>query len=575
MNSNRKSDKMFQAIGMIGDDTLIELDNFLNSKTDTIITAETQTAPTQRRRVKLMSLQFGGLAAATLALVVGTVVMFRAFAPDDTLQEPDPETPYLSETDDGSRDGNPLNATEVSQNYDTPYATHNLPDNNSNGDVTSPPGNNGTSAPSASGTDTPSSSVNTPNATGRQGTGTPTGGTAPVPNNPTASPLRTINGINGWRIVVDETLREIRWYARAATHELSLDIAFGAVRPASEILRHAVPANGTAGSFAYNPANGRLIGSIMSNTQIPAGALIFTQDFTGSGCDVKIALFTEGNYVPKPGEPIFTKTTGADGTIYVGQKNHRVTITDKMLTEAIADGTIPANVGELSITNGRGITDLSPLSSLTNLGSLHINDVRATTLSPLRYLTKLWELNLPRGTIRDLSGLENLTNLQSIRIWEHQVSDLTPLSGLTNVAELVLYSNNISDISPLRTMTGLGFVNLSGNPIRDLTPLGVLPNLYTHGASNPNNEFRDECCDKVADALFELAVRMIYYSGGGGFDSSVGQWISYAEWADKYGVPNCMFCTRTRETLACPHIAPGEGACALARRVYEHFLANR
>ena len=150
---------------------------------------------------------------------------------------------------------------------------------------------------------------------------------------------------------------------------------------------------------------------------------------------------------------------------------------DLYLEEAIRDavakqpGADPATVTELRVIN-RGITDLSRLSSLTNLRFLELggnNMIR--DISPLASLANLTFLGIGHNLISDVSPLTSLTNLSSLNLGTNRISDISPLTSLTNLKSLNLAANRISDISPLASLTNLNSLDLQLNQISDISPL--------------------------------------------------------------------------------------------------------
>jgi hypothetical protein len=125
MNSN----KLLHAIGLINTDTVTEVERYLENKghSSEISVPATSTLDPQIGRRRFMSMQFAGLAAAMLILVVGTVVMLRVFAPespstleydtevDDTRDSPDIPAPDL-----GTIRGLPTRNFRLSENADLP-----------------------------------------------------------------------------------------------------------------------------------------------------------------------------------------------------------------------------------------------------------------------------------------------------------------------------------------------------------------------------------------------------------------------------------------------------------------------
>ncbi|MFB2975530.1 leucine-rich repeat domain-containing protein [Microseira sp. BLCC-F43] len=134
------------------------------------------------------------------------------------------------------------------------------------------------------------------------------------------------------------------------------------------------------------------------------------------------------------------------------------------------------NLNKLWISDNQ-ISDLSPLSTLTNLTKLKSGSNQISELSPLSGLTNLTQLGISNNQISDLSPLSTLTNLTELNLYVNQISDLRPLSGLTNLTQLILGHNRISDLSPLSTLTNLTWLCICDNPVTDLSPLSTLINL--------------------------------------------------------------------------------------------------
>jgi Leucine-rich repeat (LRR) protein len=76
-------------------------------------------------------------------------------------------------------------------------------------------------------------------------------------------------------------------------------------------------------------------------------------------------------------------------------------ITDEMLAAMVADGTIPANVTQLSLLDNL-ITDTSPLSGLINLTYLDLQQNQIIDTSPLGGLTNLTNLRIGVNSITDV-----------------------------------------------------------------------------------------------------------------------------------------------------------------------------
>ena len=138
--------------------------------------------------------------------------------------------------------------------------------------------------------------------------------------------------------------------------------------------------------------------------------------------------------------------------------------------------------------NSNEISDLSPLSGMTNLKELDLstNNITDRIILPLSNLTNLISLDLSTNNITDISPLAGLTNLKELNLFRNNISDISILFGLTNLTVLNLGDNNISDISPLAGMTNLTFLDLSGINITDISPLSGMINLTVLWLNNIN-----------------------------------------------------------------------------------------
>ena len=173
---------------------------------------------------------------------------------------------------------------------------------------------------------------------------------------------------------------------------------------------------------------------------------------------------------------------------------------------------------EITYPEGLGMSDLTPLSGLTNLTYLRVRtqgltsldgietltrletlnidgqDATFPSLEPLGYLTELKNLRLPiykadLNIFADLTPLANCPHLESLQM-DHKVMDLSPLSGLTHMVSLSLldgYGYMMKDMggfqstAPLRNLTNLVSLSLRSYNIQDLTGLEnlhTLENLY-------------------------------------------------------------------------------------------------
>ncbi|MDD5701294.1 MAG: leucine-rich repeat domain-containing protein [Dehalococcoidales bacterium] len=107
------------------------------------------------------------------------------------------------------------------------------------------------------------------------------------------------------------------------------------------------------------------------------------------------------------------------------------------------------------------------------------DDIIIKDISALKYFANLAELNLGFNAVTDLSPLSQLPKLESLHLFSNNsVSDLSPLAALTNLSFLNLQYNRIQDVSPLAGLQNLTALFLKGNAITDYSPLkDIFPNL--------------------------------------------------------------------------------------------------
>ncbi|MCL1823408.1 MAG: leucine-rich repeat domain-containing protein [Oscillospiraceae bacterium] len=130
--------------------------------------------------------------------------------------------------------------------------------------------------------------------------------------------------------------------------------------------------------------------------------------------------------------------------------------------------------------SGKDLTnnDIKPLRYMTSLEFLDLGSNQISDLEPLSELTNLIKLNLyDNNRIKDLTPLANLKNLENISLYFNLISDLSPLSGLTKLEVLELSWNQITDLTPLANLSKLYRLSLSDNQIADISPLSNLKEL--------------------------------------------------------------------------------------------------
>ena len=127
--------------------------------------------------------------------------------------------------------------------------------------------------------------------------------------------------------------------------------------------------------------------------------------------------------------------------------------------------------------NSNEISNLSPLSKLTKLEYLYLDNNSISDISDVKNLTYLKDLYLQSNSISDISAVSSLTNLRELSFGNNNVSDISDVKNLTNLTSLYLNSNSISDISAVSNLTNLIELSLSSNSISDISAVSSLTNL--------------------------------------------------------------------------------------------------
>lgn len=145
---------------------------------------------------------------------------------------------------------------------------------------------------------------------------------------------------------------------------------------------------------------------------------------------------------------------------------------------------------KLTISESKRI-DLSPLANLTQLIELFIDyalseNKNLTNISPLASLTKLLRLGVSHCNLADISPLANLPQIEYLYLSNNpNLSDISPLTNLKNLRELFLSYCKVADISPLASLPKLKKFNLLGNPLKETVNRGLGKEIINRFPSNP------------------------------------------------------------------------------------------
>jgi len=133
---------------------------------------------------------------------------------------------------------------------------------------------------------------------------------------------------------------------------------------------------------------------------------------------------------------------------------------------------------QLHLDQNKVLADISPISGLVNLEHLELFMNNISDISPLKNLKKLKYLHLSYNPITDISVVENFEQLEELHASFCPLeSDLSCVKNLKNLKVIWIASSTIKDITPLANLTELRIVNFNFNQIEDISPLANLTKL--------------------------------------------------------------------------------------------------
>ncbi len=167
-------------------------------------------------------------------------------------------------------------------------------------------------------------------------------------------------------------------------------------------------------------------------------------------------------------------------TISDGSRTAAFTRTDYINTEGtpgevVPDANFRAVLNSLLGQSPDYQPTIADLNSIT--GSVLASESGIQSIEGAQHLINVTDLFLMVNQISDLTPLSGLTNLQILYAYNNAISDVTPLAGLSNLVALVLDGNEIHDITPLAELTNLVVFTLGDNLIDNISMLADFPGL--------------------------------------------------------------------------------------------------
>lgn len=131
-----------------------------------------------------------------------------------------------------------------------------------------------------------------------------------------------------------------------------------------------------------------------------------------------------------------------------------------------------------------GVSNLGGLEFATNLRELSSREGGIVDLSPLSGLVGLWTLHLAQNPIEDLAPLAGVESLHSLTLEGTDIADLAPVTALPSLRHLDVSGTKMREIPHWPLAAPLHTLHIGDTNVRDLSPLAALTQLRTLGLSD-------------------------------------------------------------------------------------------
>jgi Leucine-rich repeat (LRR) protein len=139
---------------------------------------------------------------------------------------------------------------------------------------------------------------------------------------------------------------------------------------------------------------------------------------------------------------------------------------------------------QILVCQGTQVSALAPIAGLQHLQRLDCSGTKVSDLSPIAALQKLKHLDCSFTRVSDLSPVAGLQQLQSLNCGGTQVNDLSPIAKLRQLHRLHCNGTQVSDLSPIAKLQALRHLDCSMTAVGDLSPIAKIINLTRVEAKN-------------------------------------------------------------------------------------------
>ncbi len=136
-----------------------------------------------------------------------------------------------------------------------------------------------------------------------------------------------------------------------------------------------------------------------------------------------------------------------------------------------------AQIEELDLSFNLYITDLHPVSELTELKVLNISNTKIEDLFPIRTLTNLETLHLSNTKVEDLQAIKYAIKITELDIGGTAVLNLQPISGFRNLTHLDFKNTQILELADLKGIASLRALDCSNSQLSSLEGIEGLKRL--------------------------------------------------------------------------------------------------
>ena len=148
---------------------------------------------------------------------------------------------------------------------------------------------------------------------------------------------------------------------------------------------------------------------------------------------------------------------------------------DSLLTDLVPVSQL-SELLEINLSNSQ-VTDLSPLRNLNKLEKLNCSGSAIISIDDLRYASNLIELDCSQTAISDISVAANFKKINTLNLSNSKVKSILPLVGLPVLSQLSLSQITLDNPEEIRKLTTLKSLNLSNSGFQNINPLDSLSQL--------------------------------------------------------------------------------------------------